>query len=60
MDETTDITTCANVAAYCSCSKPLGHVDAGDVAHKCRECPAEWQGSIDGPDFVPLHFPEPF
>lgn len=53
---------CTATAAACLCSKPAGHVEAGDIIHSCTtslpECGGQWKGARwDAPDFEAVRYP---
>lgn len=49
---------CGKAAARCRCTKPAGHVEAGDPAHKCTDlCGGSWTGTHSGEDFKVVSYP---
>lgn len=54
------VVACGATAEKCECAKPTGHVEAGDIFHRCDPmiCSGEWVGDYADPiTFLPISPP---
>lgn len=57
MTDNLSVVTCDLRIASCRCTKPAGHVEAGDDVHACDAgCGGSWTGDNED-TFMPVTFP---